>query len=95
MYEQHCAACQRGLTGNGNGPAAVWLYPKPRNFGADCSRSSPPRSALPTDEDLMQSVTRGTAGSSMPSFSYLTETGAARRGAICQIPDHLHPRRAS
>jgi hypothetical protein len=22
------------LTGDGNGPAAVWLYPKPRDFSA-------------------------------------------------------------
>lgn len=73
VYEQHCAACH-GLTGDGNGPAAVWLYPKPRDFSAGLFKiKSTLGQALPTDEDLIQSVTRGLAGSSMPSFSYLTQ----------------------
>ncbi|NOS69436.1 MAG: c-type cytochrome [Verrucomicrobia bacterium] len=72
-YDQHCAACH-GLTGDGNGPASVWLYPRPRNFNAGQFKiKSTPGTSLPTDEDLLQSVTRGLAGSSMPSFSYLTE----------------------
>ena len=73
VYDQHCAACH-GATGDGNGPAAVWLYPKPRNFSAGQFKiKSTPGQALPTDEDLLQSVARGLPGSSMPSFSYLTE----------------------
>lgn len=72
VYDQHCAACH-GINGDGNGPASVWLYPKPRNFSAGQFKiKSTPGQALPTDEDLFQSVTRGLAGSSMPSFSYLT-----------------------
>ncbi|PYJ08182.1 MAG: hypothetical protein DME25_02130 [Verrucomicrobia bacterium] len=73
VYEQHCAACH-GVTGEGNGPAAVWLYPKPRNFtsGLFKIQSTPPGSP-PTDEDLFQTVTRGMPGSSMPSFTYLSE----------------------
>jgi DMSO reductase family type II enzyme heme b subunit len=70
-YEQHCAACH-GLNGDGNGPAAVWLYPKPRDFSAALFKiKSTAAQALPTDDDLLQSVTRGLPGSSMPSFSYL------------------------
>jgi DMSO reductase family type II enzyme heme b subunit len=73
VYDQHCAACH-GANGDGNGPAAVWLYPKPRNFSAGLFKiKSTPSQSLPTDEDLFQSVTRGLAGSSMPSFLYLTE----------------------
>lgn len=73
VYDRHCAACH-GRTGDGNGPASVWLYPRPRNFSAGQFKiKSSPGTALPTDEDLLQSVTRGLAGSSMPSFSYLTE----------------------
>jgi DMSO reductase family type II enzyme heme b subunit len=72
-YDQHCAACH-GATGDGNGPASVWLYPKPRNFSAGQFKiKSTPGQSLPTDEDLLQSVTRGLPGSSMPSFSYLAE----------------------
>ncbi len=73
VYIQQCAACH-GLAGDGNGPAAVWLYPKPRNFSAGQFKiKSTPGQALPTDDDLLQSVTRGLPGSSMPSFSYLAE----------------------
>jgi len=80
VYEQQCAACH-GATGDGNGPAAVWLYPRPRNFSAGLFKiKSTPGTALPTDEDLYQSVTRGLPGSSMPSFSYLTEP--ERRQAV-------------
>jgi cytochrome c oxidase cbb3-type subunit 2 len=73
IYEQHCAACH-GTKGDGNGPAAVWLYPKPRDFGAGSFKiKSTPGQSLPTDADLYQSVVRGLPGSSMPSFAYLTE----------------------
>lgn len=73
VYDQHCAACH-GTTGEGNGPAAVWLYPKPRNFSAGLFKiQSTPAGTLPTDDDLFQSVTRGMPGSAMPSFTYLTE----------------------
>lgn len=80
VYEQQCAACH-GATGDGNGPAAVWLYPKPRDFSAGLFKiKSTPGQSLPTDEDLFQSVTRGLGGSSMPSFSYLSEED--RRNAV-------------
>jgi mono/diheme cytochrome c family protein len=70
VYDQHCAACH-GDTGDGNGPAAVWLYPKPRNFSAGLYKiQSTPSGSLPTDEDLHRSITRGLGGSSMPAFNY-------------------------
>jgi len=86
VYDQHCAACH-GLKGDGNGPASVWLYPKPRDFGAGLFKiKSTPGQSLPTDEDLLQSVTRGLPGSSMPSFAYLT---AAERHDAVQYVKHL------
>src|SRR5437867_83091 len=62
IYDQHCAACH-GRNGRGDGPAAVWLYPKPRHFdsGLFKIKSTPPGS-LPTDEDLFHTVTRGMPG---------------------------------
>lgn len=80
VYDQHCAACH-GDTGEGNGPAAVWLYPKPRNFSAGLYKiQSTPAGALPSDEDLYRSITRGLGGSSMPAFDYLPE--ADRRAVV-------------
>jgi len=86
IYNAHCAACH-GLTGDGNGPAAVWLYPKPRNFSAGLFKiQSTPAGALPTDEDLLNTVTRGMPGSSMPSFTYLSEQ---ERREVVQYVKHL------
>lgn len=80
VYERQCAACH-GVKGDGNGPASVWLFPKPRNFSLGLFKiQSTPSGSLPTDEDLFQTVTRGMPGSSMPSFSFLSEQD--RRDAI-------------
>lgn len=73
IYDQHCAACH-GANGDGNGPATVWLFPRPRNFQTGLFKlQSTPAGSLPTDEDLFQTITRGMPGSSMPSFTYLNE----------------------
>ena len=73
VYDQHCGACH-GATGDGNGPATVWLFPKPRNFQSGLFKiQSTPAASLPSDEDLFQTITRGMQGSSMPSFTYLSE----------------------
>ena len=86
VYDQHCAACH-ATNGDGNGPASVWLYPRPRNFSAGQFKiKSTPGQALPTDEDLLQSITRGLPGSSMPSFAYLTEQ---ERRDVVQYVKHL------
>jgi mono/diheme cytochrome c family protein len=41
--------------------------------------------ALPTDDDLLTTVTRGMPGSSMPSFTYLTEP--ERRAAVAYVKE--------
>ncbi|HEY5911465.1 MAG TPA: ethylbenzene dehydrogenase-related protein [Verrucomicrobiae bacterium] len=80
VYLQHCVSCH-GVNGDGAGPASVWLFPRPRNFSAGLFKiKSTPGMALPTDEDLYNTVSRGMPGSSMPSFTYLTE--AERRDAV-------------
>ncbi|HMP82274.1 MAG TPA: cytochrome c, partial [Verrucomicrobiota bacterium] len=86
VYNLHCAACH-GEGGDGNGPASVWLYPKPRDFSAGQFKiKSTPAQFLPTDDDLLQSVNRGLPGSSMPGFSYLSEQ---ERRDVVQYVKHL------
>ena len=73
VYDQHCAACH-GVQGDGNGPASVWLFPRPRDFSAGLFKiKTTPGTSLPTESDLLATVTRGMPGSSMPSFSYLSD----------------------
>src|SRR5215471_5913970 len=83
IYLQHCSACH-GMNGDGSGLASVWLFPRPRNFNAGLFKiKSTPGTALPIDEDLFNTVTRGMPGSSMPSFTYLSEQ--ERRDAVQYI----------
>lgn len=77
LYERYCSGCH-GDQGAGDGAAATYLYPRPRNFqhGAFKFRSTPLNRdvdgytvvGLPTVDDLVATITRGLAGSSMPSF---------------------------
>lgn len=86
VYDQHCAACH-GAGGDGNGPATVWLFPKPRNFNTGMFKlKSTPGPALPTDADLFETITRGMAGSAMPSFTYLSDQ---ERRDVVQYVKHL------
>jgi mono/diheme cytochrome c family protein len=85
LYAEHCSACH-GAEGDGNGPASVWLFPKPRNFSAGLFKiQSSPAGSLPTDEDIYESITRGLPGSSMPSFNYLSE--AERRELVKYVKE--------
>lgn len=72
LYGEHCAACH-GTTGAGDGSAAIYLYPKPRNFTAGQFKLRSTASGMPTDEDLYGVLTTGMPGSSMPAFSHLSE----------------------
>lgn len=73
VYTTYCAGCH-GVDGDGNGPAARFLDPKPRNFKTAQFRfSSRPSGELPTDEDLLRTVTEGLRGTSMSAWNLLPE----------------------
>lgn len=72
-YQQLCMGCH-GAKGDGNGEAARFLDPKPRNFKLANFKFSSTRSGqLPTDEDLKRTIKFGLKGSAMPSFELLPE----------------------
>lgn len=73
LYASQCATCH-GEEGAGNGPAAEYLFPAPRDFTkARYKIRSTPGGELPTDDDLFRTITRGIPGSAMPSFEFLGE----------------------
>jgi mono/diheme cytochrome c family protein len=73
VYESRCIGCH-GDGGQGDGAAAVWLDPLPRDFQAGNFKfRSTPSGELPTEEDLMHVVTCGLQGSSMPGFPLMAE----------------------
>lgn len=72
-YATYCAGCH-GDTGDGNGPAAGFLNPRPRNFqNASFKFSSTRAGKLPTDDDLKRSIRKGLRGSAMPDWPLLSE----------------------
>jgi mono/diheme cytochrome c family protein len=70
VYGQNCAACH-GVKGDGNGDAAAFLLPKPRNFvQAKYRLRSTPTGQLPTDVDLFRAVSLGMPGTPMPPWKH-------------------------
>ncbi|MFQ5862145.1 MAG: ethylbenzene dehydrogenase-related protein [Candidatus Brocadiales bacterium] len=83
VYEKRCLGCH-GEKGDGKGLAAVFLYPKPRDFTAGkFAIRSTPTGQMPTDDDLLKTLTNGIPGSSMPAFNYIPED--ERRNAIAYL----------
>jgi mono/diheme cytochrome c family protein len=70
LYAQHCAGCH-GVNGDGNGPAAAFLYPKPRNFRFGKYRLVSTENSVPSQADLDALLVRGMPGSSMPPWAHL------------------------
>jgi cytochrome c oxidase cbb3-type subunit I/II len=73
VYERRCIGCH-GVKGDGNGPMATFLDPRPRNFtlGSFKFRTTPSGS-LPTDGDLYRTLTRGVRWTAMPTWHELPE----------------------
>ena len=70
LYAQHCAACH-GVNGDGLGPAAVFVFPRPRDFRAGRWRLISTVNGVPTPEDLVAVLERGMPGSAMVSWAHL------------------------
>ncbi|MGP0066062.1 MAG: c-type cytochrome [Isosphaeraceae bacterium] len=71
LYERYCIQCH-GVTGDGNGVAAAYLIPKPRDYRRGIFKfTSTTYGSKPLREDLLRTVRRGVRGTSMPSFSLL------------------------
>ena len=71
-YRRYCVGCH-GVDGDGKGPAARFLSPRPRDFrqGVYKFRSSEGQSP-PTVDDLMRTITDGLHATSMPSWRLLS-----------------------
>ena len=68
IYIRRCSFCH-GLMGDGEGPAAQFLDPRPRDFTLGTFKFRTTQSGeLPTDEDLFRTVSRGLSGTGMQAF---------------------------
>ncbi len=68
IYFKRCSFCH-GLLGDGNGPAAKFMDPRPRDFTLGVFKFRTTKSGeLPLDEDLFMTVSQGLAGTAMQGF---------------------------
>lgn len=68
LYARWCAQCH-GDEGKGDGPAADFVYPRPRDFTMAIFKvRRTPSGALPTDHDLFNIISEGLPGTSMPAW---------------------------
>jgi cytochrome c oxidase cbb3-type subunit 2 len=70
-YEMYCSGCH-GVNGDGAGPAAKYLDPKPRDFRVGMLKfASVAAGKTPYPEDYIHTITNGLAGTAMPSFKFI------------------------
>ncbi len=91
VYFRRCVGCH-GEKGDGKGPSARFLNPKPRDFTSGIFKfrsTSGGMNTLPSDDDLYITVTHGLWGAAMPPWY---EISAADRLAVIQFIKTFSPR---
>ncbi|MCL6502097.1 MAG: cytochrome c [Pirellulales bacterium] len=73
VYQRQCAACH-GMTGDGAGPVAEIMNPRPRDYRKGVFKFiSTPYGSKPLRDDLVRTIRVGVRGTSMPSFHLLPD----------------------
>ena len=68
VYDKWCAGCH-GVDGKGDGAAAAYMLPRPRDFTTGLYQiRTTPSGALPTDEDILEVIDEGMPGTAMPGW---------------------------
>jgi mono/diheme cytochrome c family protein len=68
LYDRFCLACH-GTFGDGQGPGAPWLWPRPRDFtSGNYKWRTTTLNSPPTDDDLRRAIMWGVPGTSMHPF---------------------------
>lgn len=73
IYEHRCAFCH-GMEGDGNGPVADYLLPRPRDFTKGLFKlRTTGTGEIPLGENIFQVITRGMPGTAMAKWDWLGE----------------------
>jgi cytochrome c oxidase cbb3-type subunit 2 len=73
LYYRHCVGCH-GEKGDGQGVAARFLDPRPRDLTRGVFKfRSTPTASLPTDADLLRTLREGVHGTSMPTWKLVPD----------------------
>jgi mono/diheme cytochrome c family protein len=71
LYEGACLPCH-GADGDGNGLAAKGLNPKPKDLTTGWYKfRSTPHGQMPTDEDILKTISQGVPRTTMPAFEQI------------------------
>ena len=70
LYRRHCLHCH-GVTGDGAGPTADFLYPRPRDYRRGTFKFTSTTGTKPTRDDLRKTLLYGLPNTSMPAFEAL------------------------
>jgi mono/diheme cytochrome c family protein len=71
LYDANCVQCH-GAEGRGDGFGAPFLVPPPRDLtGGQFKFRTTSSGALPTDDDLFRTISRGADGTGMPPWQYM------------------------
>jgi mono/diheme cytochrome c family protein len=88
-YDKWCAGCH-GVNGDGAGPSALRMLPRPRNFTLGLFQiRSTPSGALPTDDDMMHVIDEGMPGTAMPGWK--EKLSKDERAAVLQYIKTFSP----
>jgi len=73
LYLRECSGCH-GERGNGAGPAADFVDPRPRDFTKGPFKFRTTESGKPpATADILRTIEHGIPGTAMPSFAFLTD----------------------
>jgi len=81
LYDRFCVGCH-GAKGDGGGPAAPWIYPRPRDFTLAEFKWRSGRGPA-TDDDLRRAIRYGSPGTLMKAFE--PELDAAQIDALVAV----------
>ncbi|MEO6807958.1 MAG: c-type cytochrome, partial [Isosphaeraceae bacterium] len=70
LYRRHCLHCH-GVTGDGEGPTAEFLWPRPRDFRPGKYKFTSTTTEKPTRSDLRKTIYQGIPNTAMSSFDGL------------------------
>jgi mono/diheme cytochrome c family protein len=70
LFAKQCAVCH-GDSGDGAGKFAYLMNPRPRNLQQGKFKIASTENQIPTQEDLIRTISRGMPGSAMPPWGHL------------------------
>jgi mono/diheme cytochrome c family protein len=89
VFDRYCISCH-GVEGDGRGPTADWIDPRPRVLTSGTFKfRSTPSGELPTDADIFRTVTNGLHLTYMPRWA---ATHPMEREDVVQFVKSLSPR---